>query len=271
MTCGWEQNPAAWDAATAGYCVEVAPRTAGFAADLVALLSPPPGARFLDVACGTGVVAREAARVGSRVVAIDFSPKMTQRAIRAAHAAGLPVTVREMDGHALDFSDDSFDYAASLFGLQFFADRALALREMRRVLVPGGRVAIGAWAEPARVELLAPLVRAISAVLPDAPPVAASPALFSMADPLGMSAELLAAGFSDVTFVEFERAYTFARPDDYWRLLVTATPGPMQRLSQLGPALEADVRAALVDDLHACFGDGQVVLAAIARIATGRA
>jgi hypothetical protein len=45
----------------------------------------------------------------------------------------------------------------------------------------------------------------------------------------------------------------------------------MQHLSELGPVLEADVRAALVDDLHACFGDGQIVLAAIANITTGRA
>jgi len=103
-----------------------------------------PGQRVLDVACGTGILAREAAsRVGSngRVAGIDPSPGMIAVAERLAPA----VEWREGVAESLPFPDQSFDAVVSQFGLMFFTDRSQALREMMRVLAPGGRLAVAVW------------------------------------------------------------------------------------------------------------------------------
>jgi ubiquinone/menaquinone biosynthesis C-methylase UbiE len=102
------------------------------------------GQRLLDVACGTGVLAREAARrVGNRgkVVGLDSNPGMLAVAARVA-----PLLEWQCgDAQALPFPDGSFDVVASQFGLMFFGDRVRALREMLRVLVPGGRLVACVW------------------------------------------------------------------------------------------------------------------------------
>jgi ubiquinone/menaquinone biosynthesis C-methylase UbiE len=103
-----------------------------------------PGQRVLDVACGTGVLAREAAsRVGaaSRVVGLDRNPGMLTVARRFAPGAEW----REGVAEAIPYPDRSFDAVVSQFGLMFFTDRQQALREMLRVLAPGGHLAVAVW------------------------------------------------------------------------------------------------------------------------------
>ena len=103
-----------------------------------------PGHRVLDVACGTGILAREiAARIGSgkRIVGVDPSPGMVAVAKQLAPA----IEWREGLAESLPFPDQSFDAVVSQFGLMFFTDRRQALREMLRVLTPGGRLAVAVW------------------------------------------------------------------------------------------------------------------------------
>ncbi|MCA8909796.1 MAG: methyltransferase domain-containing protein [Rhodospirillaceae bacterium] len=100
-----------------------------------------PGHAVLDVACGTGALAVAAAgRVGpgGRVVGLDANPQM----LAVARAKPVAVTWQEGRAEALPFEDASFDAVVSQFGLMFFDDPALALREMMRVLKPGGRLAV---------------------------------------------------------------------------------------------------------------------------------
>jgi SAM-dependent methyltransferase len=103
-----------------------------------------PGQRVLDVACGTGILAREiASRMGSggRVMGIDPSPGM----VAVAKQLAPTVEWREGAAESLPFPDESFDVVMSQFGLMFFTDRRQALREMMRVLAPGGRLAVAVW------------------------------------------------------------------------------------------------------------------------------
>jgi ubiquinone/menaquinone biosynthesis C-methylase UbiE len=102
------------------------------------------GDRVLDVACGTGILAREAAtRTGQsgRVAALDPNAGML------AVARGLAPGIDWRDGiaEALPFPDRSFDVVVCQFGLMFFSDRDKAVREMLRVMAPGGRCAIAVW------------------------------------------------------------------------------------------------------------------------------
>jgi demethylmenaquinone methyltransferase/2-methoxy-6-polyprenyl-1,4-benzoquinol methylase len=92
----------------------------------------------LDVACGTGDLAAEAARAGGRVTGLDFSPEMLVRARRKEPS----VEWVQGDMLALPFADASFDAATCGFGVRNASDLDLALRELARVLRPGGRVGI---------------------------------------------------------------------------------------------------------------------------------
>jgi ubiquinone/menaquinone biosynthesis C-methylase UbiE len=119
-----------------------------WALDLVALAVPQPGERVLDVACGTGVVARLLApHVGITgiVVAVDRDAERLAVARTLPPTPGTVIEWREGDVLALPFPAAVFDLVCCQQGLQFFADRLAALREMARVLVPGGRLALNVW------------------------------------------------------------------------------------------------------------------------------
>jgi SAM-dependent methyltransferase len=102
------------------------------------------GARVLDIACGTGILAREAAaRTGADgyVAGLDPNPGMLAVAARLAPAVDWHRGVAE----SLPFPDGAFDAVVSQFGLMFFSDRREALREALRVLAPAGRLAVAVW------------------------------------------------------------------------------------------------------------------------------
>lgn len=103
-----------------------------------------PGERVLDVACGTGTLAREAlARTGSTgtVAAVDPVPGM----LAVAKALAPSIEWHQGVAESLPFPDQSFDAVVSQFGLMFFTDRNRAIREMLRVLAPHGRLVVAVW------------------------------------------------------------------------------------------------------------------------------
>ncbi|WP_353471432.1 methyltransferase domain-containing protein [Salipiger sp. H15] len=100
------------------------------------------GGRMLDVATGTGVVAREALRHGASVTAVDINEGMLTVARERAPKA----TFLQAAAEALPFDDGAFDAVTCQFALMFFEDRVGALREMARVCHPGGRVAVSIFA-----------------------------------------------------------------------------------------------------------------------------
>lgn len=103
-----------------------------------------PGDKVLDVACGTGVVAREAARrlgASHDVIGLDCNDAM----LAVAHDIAPDIEWRTGKAEELPFEDRAFDVVCCQFALMFFEDRIAALREMRRVLKPGGRLAVATW------------------------------------------------------------------------------------------------------------------------------
>lgn len=126
---------------------------------LIEAVDPRPGHRVLDLATGTGDVGLMLARrfPGAEVVGLDPSPRMLEVARQKALSAGLGVSFIEGDAERLPFDDASFDGSVMAFGIRNVPDRPRALREMARVVRPGGRVAILELSEPAGV--LGPLAR----------------------------------------------------------------------------------------------------------------
>jgi len=123
----------------------VGPLFRPFAEDLIARLKPGVHDRLLDVACGTGIVARVAReRMGpaARIVGVDASAPML------VVARGIDSTIDWREGNAMALpvgEGERFSLLTCHQGLQFFPDKTAAVREMRRVLLPGARLAIGTW------------------------------------------------------------------------------------------------------------------------------
>src|SRR5919109_3684019 len=116
--------------------------------DLVAAAGLRPGERVLDVACGTGLVARLVAqrlRSNGQVVGLDINPGMLAVARIASATAGRSIEWLKGSAISLPLSEESFDVVLCQQGLQFFPDRSAALREMNRVLADGGRLALSVW------------------------------------------------------------------------------------------------------------------------------
>ncbi len=112
---------------------------------VVEALEIEPGARIVDVACGTGGVALRAARAGATVTGIDISADQLAKARRAAAEQGLTIVFDEGDCQDLPYGDAEFDAVASAFGAIFAPDQERTAAELARVCRPGGRLALTAW------------------------------------------------------------------------------------------------------------------------------
>jgi ubiquinone/menaquinone biosynthesis C-methylase UbiE len=140
-----------WDLAAKGYESLWQAQLAEAQAAMLELAAPAPGECVLDIACGTGLVSFEAARaVGPKghVLGIDLSQQMVDAAERRARDLRLSnCNFLRMDAETLDLPDAGFDVALCGLGLMYVPDPEEALREMRRILRPGGRVSVAVWGE----------------------------------------------------------------------------------------------------------------------------
>lgn len=104
-----------------------------------------PGSRFLDVGCGSGQLALIAAKDGLEVTGVDIASNWVERARARAQAEGLHARFEEADAEALPFEEASFDVVASLIGAMFAPRPDLVAKELLRVCVPGGTIAMANW------------------------------------------------------------------------------------------------------------------------------
>jgi ubiquinone/menaquinone biosynthesis C-methylase UbiE len=117
------------------------------AGELLATAPPRPGERVLDLACGTGIVARRAsafAGVG-QVIGVDVNPAMISVARDVPQDPVGQIEWRTSDAHHIPLEADNIDLACCQQGLQFFSDPAAVIRELRRVVAPGGRLLLAVW------------------------------------------------------------------------------------------------------------------------------
>jgi SAM-dependent methyltransferase len=158
------------------------------AAALIDAVAPQPGDRVLDVAAGTGNVALRAAARGAQVTACDIAPRMVQL---GRERTGPEVYWFEADVKDLPLRDSTVDVALSAFGLIFASRPEVALAQLRRVLVPGGRLALTAWTADGCIAQRARIVKGFL------PPDPAAPDTLSWGDP-DILARRLATEFTGV-------------------------------------------------------------------------
>ena len=240
----------------------------GWAEDLLAAAELAPGERVLDVACGTGIVARSAApRVGreGRVIGLDLTEDMLAVARARPAPAGVAIEWRQGDAAALPFPDGSCDLVCCQQGLQFMPDPRAALREMRRVLAPEGRVAVSVWSWMAGQEACGPvLARFLGAEL-----AAREQAALALADGPALKALLAAAGFRRLDLRTPRRVGRFSGADAYLEYLLSGPLGAA--ISQLDPESQAALRAEMQRALQPYQVGDELLLPFEAHVAIGRA
>jgi ubiquinone/menaquinone biosynthesis C-methylase UbiE len=216
----------AWDQVAPGYDRTNTPTQMAIAGKGLGIAGLASGMKFLDVAAGSGALAIPAARLGAWVTAVDQSRVMLELLAARARQEQLNVETRAMDGHALQFADDTFDIAGSQFGVMLFPDMPKAVCEMVRVVKPGGRVLINAYGDPEEIEFLSFLVAAVRSVRPgfDGPPADPPPLEFQLADPGRLRQELSAAGLKDVEVVTITETTEHATGNDLWKWLIWSNP-----------------------------------------------
>jgi SAM-dependent methyltransferase len=262
-----DQDPDRWNSHVAVYEEVFEPLTNAFATRALDHLDVAPGDWLIDVGAGAGGAALIAAARGGDVVAMDASPGMVARIVsRANGTKGMTGRVRAavMDGMALGLPDGRFDAAISVFGVILFPNADLGMREIARVLKPGGRAAIVTWTETERYELAARLLSAIAAVRGPQPPPAALPAQLRFRDEPTFRRLLSDAGLLVGAIVRVAERWRV--PSARWIAeRIAFAPGMAAMVDALGSD-RACVLDAFVAALEQDQGEGEVTLSAIAHI-----
>jgi SAM-dependent methyltransferase len=216
-----------------------------FGARLVEVAEVGPGMRVLDIAAGKGSSARPAAASGADVLATDLTPEMVE--VLRGHG----LDARVMDGESLDLPDGSFDRVLCGFGLFFFPDPQRGVDEMRRVLKPGGRVALSIPLNPFPPEVLA-LIREYA-------PKAKGPAIPTPTPDFDAGPMMKAAGLADVEVLDEVHDFHFDSAEAVWRFVLTTLA--TDTLDRLSPEDRADIEARALQAL----GPGPQTVAMSAR------
>lgn len=262
-----DQIPARWDDHVDVYERVFEPFSLALAAPVFQQLRLQPNASIIDVGAGPGGAALQLARSGARVTAIDASAAMVNRIGQRALEAGTSIDARQMDAGHLAFPDAAFDAAISVFGIVLVPDAVRALKEMRRIVRPGGMVAVVTWTEPQNYELAVLLNAAADEVWPDRPR-AGLPAQLRYRE-----REAFAQLFADAGLgaPRIDRAEAMLpAPGASWLVQrIAFAPGMESMLSGMG-----ERRAAVLDRfaerLEARFGEREFALSGVAFVGTCR-
>ena len=224
----------------------------------------------LDIATGTGEPGLTIAAAYPKVMVIgtDLAEGMLATADDQARSNGLAnYRTQVADVSALPFPDASFDAISCRMGFMFFPEMPLAVKEMVRVLKPGGRVATSVWTAPDKNPWITTMMGAIQPHVALPAPVPGAPGMFRCAAP-GLIAGLFRdAGLSQVTEQEISGQVTYESADQYWTMMTEVAAPVVAAMGKADEPTRARIKAGVYGAL-AQF-KGPVTFGFGARIITG--
>jgi SAM-dependent methyltransferase len=207
-----------WNADPEGWALYSEPHTAPLFEAVLDAARVSAGTRLLDIGCGTGLALQLAAARGAALTGVDIAPGL----IGIAAARVPEADLRVLDLQTLPFAQKSFDAVTAVNAFQFALDPVAAIAEAARVLAPGGRLAIGMFAEPERAQSTAVHV-AMSALSP--PARASDHAPYALSAPGNLESALARAGLDVVGTGEVECDWSYAEQSHALRGLMGSAGG----------------------------------------------
>ena len=248
----WAAVAGSW----AEHAAYVDERGAGVTETMLELTMPQPGERVLELACGPGSVGLAAAQriaPGGTVVLSDVAAEMTSIAAVRADALGLTnVSTRELDLERIEEPDGSYDVVLCREGLMLVPDPARATREIRRVLRPGGRVALAVWGPREQNPWLGIVFDAVSAQTGKPVPPPGVPGPFSLDDPDRLARLLVDAELSDVAISELPTPLRASSFEEWWTR-TSALAGPLAKMLASLPEPAAQALQARLRDATSAY------------------
>ena len=217
---------------------------------------PRPGTRALDIACGTGVVARHLApRLGEHgaIVALDMNPAMLAVARSLPAPSGAPIDWRLASAAPLPFDAETFDTIVCQHGLQFFPDRAAAVSEMRRTMKPQGRTAAMVLQSLALHPVFERLMTAVAGQLKL--PLSAVAKPFGMSNAAQLRDLFTNAGFSRVDVNTASIQARFGDPHEFVGLAIESSAAAIPAFAQMDDDARANLVAAVRDEAGPLIGE----------------
>jgi SAM-dependent methyltransferase len=267
----WASTAAGWERRAAAFRRDTMPVSTW----MVEAIAPQPGHTVLDLAAGigdTGFLAAELIEPGGTLITSDLVPEMLSAAQRRAEALGLRnVRFRQIDAEAIDQPAASIDGVLSRWGYMLMPDAEAALRDTRRVLRPGGRVALAAWADPDDNPWTVLPVREL-VERGKAEPAPPGPGQFAWA-PEGAIAETLdAAGFVEYEVDSIGFTFDFGSVREWWEVQRDMSQRVGDAAAGLTTAEEDEVVAALAERAAPWTSDdGALAMPARTWVAAGTA
>jgi SAM-dependent methyltransferase len=268
----WSSVAPAWGA----HAAFIDARGVAVSAAMLQAIAPQPGDRILELACGPGggpgLEAAPLVGPSGVVVLSDVAPEMTAIAAARVAAEGLAnVQTRVLDLEHLDEPDASYDAVVCREGLMLVADPSRAAAEIRRVLRPGGRVAVTVWGARERNPWLAAVFAAMSAELGTTVPPPGAPHPFALDDPNRLAGVLTAGGLRDVALSEVPVPYLAGSVDEWWARTADLAGPLARRLAALPADVVAAIKARAAADVDRYRTPAGLEMPGVALLASARA
>lgn len=229
--------------------------------EIIRLLKPHDYDLVLDVASGTGELGLTIATMlkGGMVVVTDLAEGMLDVARTSASRRAIKnLEFVACDVSALPFADNSFDLVSCRFGFMFFPDMSLAMKEMVRVLKPGGRIAAAVWNVPEKNFWATAVLNSINKYMQLPQPPQGAPGLFRCSKS-GLIADLFKqAGFRNIYETEVHGKLSSGTVEVYWNFMTDVVAPVVAALSKADNSLKTIIRNEVFETINQKYNNGKV-------------